>query len=373
VISGLTNDYKNGTYRIDFFPHDSGTYTVEVVLTFFNAPPFHEFPLPSEREPSYEGWLLDGFPLNIEIYENNEFLIRNKTEWCSSDQLIDDNVWSTGGRWMIKNKVKSRCYESENKKPSIRGYQQGYNSHGIVMKYVQNKCKLFSDDQLDNGSKNTVSMINQCIYDKKKQNHPLLQKINIIFVGDSVMGRQYQWCGDILQKSNTSKLEVEATFIRTHGGIILTMESVKRGLEKIQKKDTLSKQFILFNTGLHDVAKLCSSNYAHFREKIYNITSDEFSCVELYRNAFQDLITYIHNYNAEAKIFRTTTAGWPKYGNFGFAWNPTYLQKFPFSSEFVEHFNKIALDVIQKSNFGDIHTLDGYWISLPRPGNYFFY
>jgi len=62
-----------------------------------------------------------------------------------------------------------------------------------------------------------------------------------------------------------------------------------------------------------------------------------------------------------------TNVGWPKYGNFGFAWDPTYLQTFPLSSEFVEHFNKIALDVIQKSNFGDIHTMDGYWISLPRP------
>jgi hypothetical protein len=97
-----------------------------------------------------------------------------------------------------------------------------------------------------------------------------------------------------------------------------------------------------------------------------NITTDAFSCVEMYREFFQNFVDFLGSYDASLKIFRTITAGWHKYGNFGFGWPVNSYQPFPSSTHMTQFFNEVALDVIKKSPF-TFQILDGYWLTLSRP------
>ncbi len=99
-----------------------------------------------------------------------------------------------------------------------------------------------------------------------------------------------------------------------------------------------------------------------------NITDDDFSCVDMYREFFQYFVNFLGSYEASMKIFRTTTAGWHKYGNFGFNWPADAGQPFPTSTHMTHHFNEVALEVIKKSQF-TFHILDGYWLTVSRPDN----
>jgi hypothetical protein len=51
--------------RCHLLPFDQGFYTVEVVLAFSRPPPWSDFPVP--HEPAYEGYLLPGFPLQVNV------------------------------------------------------------------------------------------------------------------------------------------------------------------------------------------------------------------------------------------------------------------------------------------------------------------
>jgi len=154
--------------------------------------------------------------------------------------------------------------------------------------------------------------------------------------------------------------------IPTHGGLLLTINTVKEKLNQIKSVNPEERQIIIFNAGLHDVKKLCGKSWSSLRKTEMNITDDNFSCIDLYRSCFQELVDVVGAYDAQLKIFRTTTAGWHKYGNFGFAWPADTPQTLPFSTHMVYQFNQVALDVVKRSQF-DVHVLDGYWLSLARP------
>jgi hypothetical protein len=57
-------DHGNGTYDVTFF-RSIRDYTVEVVLAFSRPPPWSDFPV--QDEPAYEGYLLPGFPLQVNV------------------------------------------------------------------------------------------------------------------------------------------------------------------------------------------------------------------------------------------------------------------------------------------------------------------
>ena len=60
-------------------------------------------------------------------------------------------------------------------------------------------------------------------------------------------------------------------------------------------------------------------------------------------------------------------SAWPKYGNYGFAWPTTKLQPFSRSPNFVANINDIAYRAVSKWGRGQVHFVDGYWITLSRP------
>eukprot|EP00978_Attheya_sp_CCMP212_P017561 scaffold46967_cov52-Attheya_sp.AAC.1 len=88
----------------------------------------------------------------------------------------------------------------------------------------------------------------------------------------------------------------------------------------------------------------------------------------MYRAAVNDLVEFIQQFPAELRVFQSTSAGWLRYGNYGFAWPSTQLQPFPLSANFVSHFNDISFDVIKTiAPPANIFIMDAYWVSLPRP------
>ena len=90
------------------------------------------------------------------------------------------------------------------------------------------------------------------------------------------------------------------------------------------------------------------------------------NCVDLYKQYFTQLVNVVGNYHADILLFRTTTSGWMRWGNFGFAWPATEYQLLLLSSHSVKQMNEVAIDVVKQSKF-DIDVLDYFWLTYPRP------
>lgn len=128
------------------------------------------------------------------------------------------------------------------------------------------------------------------------------------------------------------------------------------------------ERYVFFNAGLHEIDVHCTSR--HFKWQQDNNLTDfsGFSCGEIYRINLSQLVDYISfNFTADLKVFRTTTAGWMRWGNFGFSWDPNQFQGLIQNPYYVEKFNEIAVEVVK--NYGNIIIWDVFWLSYARPDN----
>ena len=231
------------------------------------------------------------------------------------------------------------------------------------MDYLPSTCSLIRQHELVNNATGE-HILDECLRDSSVLgSHPTFR---LIFIGDSVMDLQHimMWLEFMCGMTNIVNVH---TLIHTHGGIKMTIDDVKQELKSIDRsKNRGERRIVIFNTGLLDTDKLCSKRWSDERKATMNITDDKFSCAEMYREYFQELVDFIGNYDASMKIFRTTTTGWHKYGNYGFAWPVNLPQPFPYSAHLTYHLNQVAFDVVKNSPF-DIHILDGYWLTFSRP------
>jgi hypothetical protein len=256
---------------------------------------------------------------------------------------------------------------------SLEGYQSAHNSLGIFMDYRPQYCSLLPFQET------TASLVN-C---------NMAKHVHVIFIGDSVMRMQYE-----LFRSSVPN--IKTTFVRTNGGIVQTMRNVTSRLVQL-KQFSNERRFILFNTGLHDISRLCSRKWRQEREA-HRGPDSNFSCTAQYRHSLGELVDFLRAYPAERKVFQSTTAGarlsrivklkrlrllpkltanilfhcfsfsgWPRFGNFGVEWPVNEPQSLSLSSNMVAHFNEIAYDVL--SRVDGIHVLDVYWLTLARPDN----
>eukprot|EP00978_Attheya_sp_CCMP212_P048330 scaffold505257_cov47-Attheya_sp.AAC.1 len=216
VISGQVVDHKDGTFFANMIALDAGTYTLEIVLTFSNTPPWEAFPLPeTESEPAYEGYLLPGFPVQVTFYDDEVYqdtdADADTDEFCTFDQLIENESNSAHGkgRWLILDKVRHRNHVlvSENEtKVSLRGYQNGWNSLGVTMDYVPKDCVLIPSSQLtSNYDVEGPNSIGKCRYPTQVGRHQQFNRLHVIFIAS--------------KHNNT-----QTTSIETNGGIVLKLE-----------------------------------------------------------------------------------------------------------------------------------------------------
>mmetsp|Transcript_28003 Transcript_28003/g.80943 ORF Transcript_28003/g.80943 Transcript_28003/m.80943 type:complete len:556 (-) Transcript_28003:33-1700(-) len=372
VITGIAKKLDNGdddngtSYRLSYYPIDAGPYTIEAIIAFTNPPLMEALPLngdDGEEEPGYEGYLLRGFPLQLEVLPSTESKGDDNLPLCTINQLpVQANSMQaaadilTKGRWVVTEKTRESNYIAhtpDSSHAALKGYQAGYNALGVMMEYQPVGCRMVDLSWYDN--------LDHWFDGGQKSN------IHLIFVGDSVMGLQHRAILSAMQQSMAGGARISATIIGTHGGLAKRLDAVVEELQMILDEDPDERRFVLFNAGLHDVAQLCSVKYKHARSEYLGLADDEFSCVELYKTLLRELTTFLVSYPAEFVAFQTTSAGWMPYGNFGFAWNPNQYQPYSLSPNVVAHFNEAAKETVDDASDGTFFVVDGYYITLARP------
>lgn len=372
VVPGIFVNEGNGLYKMIFIPMDPGLYTVEVVLTFSDTPAFETLPLPStEQETPYEGYLLPGFPLQLAVQEPSTSYETTKqtNTLCTLDDLIESSSSSavSKGRWKVRTKMNEPGYTSSsigNKQTSEDGYIKALNSLGIQMSY----------DYASN-----CTLVSRAAYRKQQQsNHPFAQcgqhsnppkNLQVIFIGDSVMRIQK----DVFDGMVKHLPNIKTSYLSLYGGYRRCQKlktDVRVYLNDIQRRFPNDLKAILFNTGLHDIHRLCGKEWNNDRYEYLDkeiLDSGRFFCVNEYRSLMDDFAKIIQDFKADLNVFQTSTAAWPKYGNWGIEWS-FGSQHLPLASDVVSHFNDIAFDVLEKYR-ESIQIMDGYWITYSRPDN----
>lgn len=427
VITANIVDHFNSSYSIELYPVDVGEYTLEVVVTFSAPLELHDFPLgwntnvDDEDEPGYEGYLIQGFPISILVKDEKLTVQGGEThhnqakQWCNFTELTEQSATSslTAGHWQVIDHVGRLDHQPltpDETFVSLDGYRMGLNSIGVRMQYEYEDCELMHIRDIV-GNEQIGHVMGRCLHHLGYLDEQTISRdvsanrsipidfngVNVIFIGDSVMKLEMGFFIKLLGGSGMvdGSRAVNVTFIETNGGIRSTLPNIISTLNSLEARDKSShaaselpnKRVIIFNSGLHDIDILCSSK----RKRTRNETAlgSPVSCADAYQNTMKEFVEFMNTYPAEIKLFRTTTAGWPKvrpsnrvlknlqdcsittflrfqYGNYGFQWPASEVQPQSRSTHMVHYFNQIAIETIKKYS-KSIHVTDGYWITLPRP------
>ena len=335
---------------------DPGSYLVEVVLTFSNLPDFRLFPLPDDNayhQFLYEGYHVLGSPFQI-IVSGSAAPQPSELPLCRSDQLVETFRGSLGdrARWRVVDVVNNDKHQQNSFRTTnvtLEGYQKSLNSLGLLLDYQFRDCRLMPVPT-------PQTNIFQCVR----------KPIHIILIGDSTFRLQQK----LLNSYVAFNPKIKVSFVELYGGYfktqLLTGPNVHEFLT--QASSVSEQRIILFNTGLHDIHRLCGGKEMNEDRRTYLRSDMPGACVDLYKIAISSLIEEIMKLpDDDLKIFQTTTAAWPKYGNYGAAWDPRYGQTLPLDAAFVEYFNSVALDILE--DFPSIAIVDGYHVSYGRPDN----
>jgi len=397
VITGSVTDYRNSSYLVEVQFIDPGEYTLEVVVAFSAPLDFEELPInrnrtailmnevEEEMEPGFEGYMVAGFPQSILIRPNENSAPSSDKPLCTMEQLTETSPGTSlnKGHWKVTDIVaRAEHFPISNDEllVSLDGYRMGVNSVGVRMGYVYEGCEPLHVKDIVQGE----HILTKCLaklgmatnltgvetQESVEENvtssvdDAFDEGLHIIFVGDSVMKLEWSFFNRLLRGS--ARQLVKSTFIETNGGINKTLRNITDTLEQIRVRENGKniKRAIQFNSGLHDIDVLCSSKRAKTRDTM-SWRGDE-SCGDAYRRQLDQLVSVIDAFPADVKLFRSSTAGWHKYGNYGFAWPASEMQFMSRSSHVCQHFNEIAFEVIQ-SRSNAILIADGYWTTLPRP------
>jgi hypothetical protein len=382
VIPGtlVKNNSSNtkGIYDIQFVFPDPGIYTVEIVLTFSTSPSLHTFPMKEEwQQPAYEGYLLPEFPLLVPVQQSSvpslslKYSEGRNDSLCSFDDLIVSSSAEALGkaRWVVTSRSNAPGYTSTtiNNAVSKRGYIENVNSIGIKMDYRYLRgCSLLPETALR--QQRVFGEGTSCT------NSTSDKQLQIIYIGDSVLRVQKDKLRALANRIPNLKFQFLSLHLGYRRNQVMGPSNVESFLHDIQIQRPNDTKVILFNTGLHEIHQLCGADNAADRRNYLNnsqLNSGTFSCLNEYHAVLQDFIATIQQFPADLKIFQTSTAAWPKYGNWGIGWehNP---QGMPLVSDFSETFNEIAFQFLQEKNGrqgSKIHIMDGYWITYARPDN----
>jgi hypothetical protein len=359
ILTGTVDKQGNSNdYVVTIHPIVAGQYTVEVVLTYSDAIDPERFPLSQDQlpPPPYEGYLLAGFPLQLTVEDTKKHHFEKVL--CTPEQLIvdpqkADEVWKRAAWRVVATNKQNVANFQEGRNVTLRGYQWGHNSLGFTASYDYTDCLLIQE----------LPVNAKCV-----NNKPL----HIILIGDSVMRLQKDYL-----KEHVSEETAQITFVELFGGALRSARLSGPNVTDLQapvQKLIAQNTIVIFNTGMHDIHRLCGHTWIEDRPEYLTAGELQLPCTTMYRTAIRELAKAVKQIPAAVRIFQTTTAAWPKYGNFGVAWNPRYGQELPLDAAFAERFNQIAVDEIYHLNKASsqsqmISITDAYWITLARPDN----
>jgi len=339
--------------------------------------------------------------------------------WCGMDELtrIDDPT----AQWVVTDQSNrgdialsspiggdSSQEEYSNFKTFDR-YKTGLGSTGICTDYVVEDCQLIPSRLLVPQDGSNTNVLEQCLVQHQISDTtaslsssgvgvPSAAKpLNIIILGDSVGRLNTRALVDALgihAKHNATNEKVYVSFRgELFHGVKYAMPRVRSVLNGFLERD--ERRVVFFNTGLHDIDDACyklippdkdkasvGTGSLFSRPKVAKVSPSEAErnfdditnrrhsgdCLEFFKEGFTELVDFIGQYPADLKVFRTSNAGWMRWGNFGFQWKAENNQQFIHSHHSVKEFNDIALGIIQKSKHRDaIQILDFFWPTLARP------
>jgi hypothetical protein len=176
--------------QISFAVKDPGVYTIEVVLESIFSPNFDVWDSKSHGL-YYEGFLLHGFPLILNVTSNdilcNTALSCNYT-FCRGKDIESDKT-SMSGRWIVlghSTQNASINSEKQGKDDIYQKYVEGHHRLSIVTDYKPINCVLAP-------LHSSVALMDTCV---------LKTGIHYVFIGDSVTGQHFSLLKHLLNERN---------------------------------------------------------------------------------------------------------------------------------------------------------------------------
>jgi len=200
-------------YEVAFYFRYPGTYTIEVVLEQGDAFPVSKYPrtraeYEGNLEPVYEGWILPGFPLEVDVMNEPATtstaapLTRQKHQsatdialpWCTMEQLEESHP---ADQWLVSGSIAvapNDGHHAAHHEGSNERYQMGYASLGICTEFTKANCSLLPTssilwDPTSEAEKRDGNILAQCMRHKSRRESEGAgtKPLNIIVVGDSVV------------------------------------------------------------------------------------------------------------------------------------------------------------------------------------------
>lgn len=176
---------------------------------------------------------------------------------------------------------------------------------------------------------------------------------------------------DDLKLSVTPGQEVYVTFIaQIFAGAAYIGPVIQEKLESLAKSRD-EYRVVIFNFGLHDIKDGCVSTTVdamNTKSRETPVRRAAGDCLEFFRFGFSKFVEFLERYPADLKVFRTSNAGWMRWGNFGFGWPAENQQLSIYSHHSTKVLNEAALEILHTTS-SSIYSLDFYWPTLARPDN----
>jgi hypothetical protein len=409
ILAGkVTPLHESGIYQVDFVPWDAGVYVIEIVLAASQHPAWSIYPLEAgHHPPCHEGHLLPDFPLTIvvdaaptmkevkagmrssssltaghsgstnssetssaatsaaryitvldELYGSSD---GSEMPICRSDQLIDysvDHEW-TNARWVVTDVMRQNDYHGVDTRLSLAEYQSAVLSLGFKADYRPFHCRLLSEEQV-----HSPTTIQQAIERSKMVIG--VKDVQVILIGDSNMGLLRD---TFVYYFGNNKVTTHYTTV--YGGLYPRLPEIRKKLEELKRVKEQRPQtrfYILFNAGLHEIHRTCAL-YRDPDEPQYDFRPElgtNFSCIEMYKEQLESLVQLVLDFPAELRVWQSTPAAYPRWGNYAGAWPATYCQAVVYSPYMVNILNRIAWSVVAP-HAPTIQAIDSYWLTLARP------
>jgi hypothetical protein len=367
VLTGIvTSTETPGQYTVSLAFMDAGLYTVEVVMTFSNPPSIDTYPQStSSTNDMYEGYMVSGFPLLVQVVEDSTRTPKKDAKSqppCTIHHLTDQTFVAPlfKARWQLvdANRHASHVSLSQPQTVNLDGYQRSSHSLGLQFRYTYTDCQW----------EPRAYATTDC------RAH---SNLHVILIGDSTMRLQRDAFHQLIRID--SHPTVRVTFLELYGGIWRCLRQtgpdvlafLQQQRQQSTATNTLDKErvAVVWNSGLHDIHRLCGSEFAAERATYLTAEEQRMPCAQVYARALQVVAEALSVFKADVTLFQTTTAGWPKYGNYGMAWDPTHGQPWPLDAAFIDYFNQnVAWNVLQPyMSRMNMYIVDGYWVSLARP------
>lgn len=395
-VSQIENKHEIGRlYHLTLQPFlDPGVYVVELVVAFSAVPSLSSFPLRNQSSPGYEGYLVPGFPMYVSVSE--AITSHTPLPLCSVSQLcreIDSastrlqQTPPTHARWKVTKSNRLSASGGSQKSVTLSGYQQSLNSIGVQLQYERNDCEISPRTP-----KQRVKILNSCVDQMLKTRSATFNEamssrssnvaLEIVLIGDSVLRLQKELVELWIQQSMNAPETIKVTFAELYGGIIRCSRigsTTRKSILDLFEPTSNHRRVVLWNSGMHDIHRLCGNEWSEDRESYLSNKEMGMSCRDLYKSvALPELWATIEAIPSVSFIgFMTTTAAWPKFGNYGVGWDPSKEQSLPLDSGFVDEFNRLAVDFLQavvtKKGRSSTPVIllkdDHFWMTLSRPDN----